>query len=240
MPSGRVPKKSDILLSGQNRLVSAFPPDDQRSFLEQSVRIELHLGQVLCEAGEDLEFCYFPCRGVISIIALMSSGCGAEIGLVGTEGMVGIGALLGDAKLHQQALVQGDGEAFKIPTASLLALRDRSQAVQEVLLGFANSFMNFTAQGAACNALHKAEERLARWILLVQDRLQSDVLPITHEFIADMLGTRRATVTVVANQLENEGLIALGRREIRVLNRAGLVLASCECYGVMTRAIALL
>jgi CRP-like cAMP-binding protein len=241
MPSGRITKKSekfpsDQITSGQNLLVDSLSPADQKFFLAHSTTIDLRLRQILLEPGAETEYCYFPTRGVLSIVAIMSSGEGAEVGLVGTEGMVGVGVLLGERRQPQQILVQGDGEAHRIASSDLVELCEKSEDAKALLMRYANGFLNFVAQGAACNALHKAEERLARWILLVQDRMQSDTLPITHEFIANMLGTRRATVTVVANQLEQAGLIRLGRREIRVIDRAALVLASCECYSIMTNA----
>ena len=234
MPSGRSSeKKNETYPIEANRLVSALSTQDQEFFLARSTKMQLSLGQVLAEPGEQFEFCYFPVRGVISMVTLMASGAGAEIGLVGSEGMVGYNALLGDTRAPHQALVQGSGEAIRISAADLIKLRDHSEEAETLLLRYINSFLSIVSQGAACNALHKVEARMARWILLVQDRLHGDSLPITHEFLANMLGIRRATVTVVANVLEQAGLVSLGRREIRVLDRDGLLKASCECYNTM-------
>jgi CRP-like cAMP-binding protein len=235
MPSGHSEKRNGngTYPIEANRLVSAFSSKDQEFFLARTTSVQLSLGQILAEPGEDSGFCYFPTRGVISMVTLMSSGAGAEVGVVGSEGMVGYNALLGDTRAPHQALVQGSGEALRISAADLIKMRDQSEAVELVLLRYINSFLTIVSQGAACNALHKAEARMARWILLVQDRLHEDSLPITHEFLANMLGIRRATVTVVANVLEREGLVKLGRREIRVLDREGLLKASCECYKTM-------
>jgi CRP-like cAMP-binding protein len=235
MPTGRSEKRNGngTYPIEANRLVSAFSPQDQEFFLSRTTSVELSLGQILAEPGEDSGFCYFPIRGVISMVTLMSSGAGAEVGVVGTEGMVGYNALLGDTRAPHQALVQGSGEALRITASDLIKMRDHSETVELLLLRYINSFLTIVSQGAACNALHKAEARMARWILLVQDRLHGDSLPITHEFLANMLGIRRATVTVVANVLEQAGLVQLGRREIRVLDRDGLLKASCECYKTM-------
>jgi len=235
MPTGRSEKRNGngTYPIEANRLVSAFSTQDQEFFLSRTTSIQLSLGQILAEPGEDSGFCYFPTRGVISMVTLMSSGSGAEVGIVGTEGMVGFNALLGEARAPHQALVQGSGEALRITVDDLVKMRDQSEEVEQLLLRYIHSFLTIVSQGAACNALHKAEARMARWILLVQDRLHEDSLPITHEFLANMLGIRRATVTVVANVLEQAGLVSLGRREIRVLDREGLMKASCECYKAM-------
>ena len=238
MPSGRSEKRTDTYPIESNRLVNALSGQDQEFLLTRSTRFQLSLGQILAEPGEELEFCYFPLRGVISIVTLMSSGAGAEVGLVGSEGMVGCNVLLGDTRAPHQALVQGSGEALRITVGDLIKLRDHSEAAERLLFRCVNSFMTIVSQGAACNALHKAEARMARWILLVQDRLHGESLPITHEFLANMLGIRRATVTVVANVLEQAGLVSLGRREIKVLDRNGLLKASCECYKTMYDATA--
>jgi CRP-like cAMP-binding protein len=229
-------KKIENGANGMNHLVAALSAGDQEFFLAKTSKVELTVGLVLSEPNDPQKFAYFPNSGVISIVSLMRSGSGAEVGLIGSEGMVGVGFLLGGDHLPHQALVQGPGDAYRIAVADLLTLCDGSRKANALLLRFTGGFLNFVAQGAACNALHSAEERLARWILLVQDRLHKDAVPITHEFIANMLGTRRATVTVVANVLEHQGLIALGRREIRVLNRDGLLKASCECYSAMRDA----
>jgi CRP-like cAMP-binding protein len=236
MPSGRSENNSEIYPIDANRLVTALAGRDLDFFNARSTKIHLSLGQVLAEPGDEFEFCYFPVRGVVSMVTLMFSGARAEVGLVGTEGMVGYNALLGDTRAPHQALVQGTGEALRLPVSDLIKLRDQSEAAELLFLRYINSFMIIVSQGAACNALHKAETRMARWILLVQDRLQGDALPITHEFLANMLGIRRATVTVVANVLEEEGLVSLGRREIKVLDREGLLKASCECYKSMCDA----
>jgi CRP-like cAMP-binding protein len=238
MPVGRSEKRTETYPIEANRLVSALASHDQEFFIGRTTRVQLSLGQILAEPGEENEFCYFPVRGVISMVTLMSSGTGAEVGLVGTEGMVGYNALLGDTHAPHQALVQGSGEALRITASDLVKMRDQSEAAEQLLLRYINSFLTIVSQGAACNALHKAEARMARWILLVQDRLHGDSLPITHEFLANMLGIRRATVTVVANVLEQAGLVSLGRREIRVLDRDGLLKASCECYNTMHDATA--
>ena len=238
MPSGRSKKRNEIYPSDSNRLVSALSPADREFFDSKATKTKLVLEQVLYEQGDRIDQCYFPTKGVVSMVTMMSNGAGAEVGLIGTEGMIGYSALLGHVQMPHEALVQGNGEAYKIAVGDLLKLRDNSKEAELLLLGYINSFLAFVSQSAACNALHKAETRLARWILLVQDRMHDDALPITHEFLANMLGIRRATVTVVANVLEEAGLISLGRREIRVLDREGLLKASCECYTAMTEATA--
>jgi CRP-like cAMP-binding protein len=227
---------SDLYPADSNRLISALSRQDQEFFHSKSTRVEMKLGEVLAEPGDTIKYCYFPVSGVISMITLMSSGAGAEVGLVGTEGMFGYSVLLNDPRTPHQALVQGKCEAHRIPTVDLLTLCDDSKSAAALFHRYISGMMSVVSQGAACNALHKAEARMARWILLVQDRLHGDMLPITHEFLANMLGIRRATVTVVANVLEEQGLVALGRREIRVIDRDGLLKASCECYTAMTEA----
>ncbi len=236
MPIGRSKNKSDIYPANRNRLVSALSLEDQEFFLSKSTRIELCLGEILVEPGDIIDFCYFPTKGVISLVTLMTSGAGAEIGIVGSEGMFGLNVLLENPITPHQALVQGPGAALRIAPADLMKLCDQSEDAKQLLFAYMSTFITLISQCAACNVLHNAEARLARWILLVQDRMNGDALPITHEFLANMLGIRRATVTVVANVLEKEGLISLGRRDIRVLDRERLLRVSCECYKTMSDA----
>ena len=185
----------------------------------------------LYKSGDFIEYVYFPSEGVVSLVTHMKSGATIEVGLIGMDGMVGIPVLLGDDIAFEEAVVQIAGNALRMKSTILKErLKKAHNPLFSELLLYTRSLMKQVAQTAACNRLHTMEERLARWLLMCHDRVESDNLLLTQEFISHMLGTRRASVGTAAGVLQTAGLIRYSRGHITILNREKLEDFACECY----------
>jgi len=190
----------------------------------------LKFRQVLYEPRSPIDHAYFPTRGVLSAIIVMEDGNSIEVATVGREGVVGLPVFLGPVTSSNQVIVQVAGSALRIKGDALKGEADRDGPLRRVLLGYQGAFLAQVGQGVACNGLHTVLQRCCRWLLMTQDRLQADVLPLTHEFLGIMLGVRRATVSEVLEPLQDDGLVRARRGKITVLDRPGLEAACCECY----------
>jgi CRP-like cAMP-binding protein len=188
---------------------------------------------VLHEAGGSLTFAYFPNRGLISLVVVMKNGKTAEAGIVGNEGFTGTLAAVGLTRSPLQAVVQITGDGFRIEVGALLDALESAPHLQLMLSRYAAIRGMQIAQTAACNRLHDIEQRLARWLLMTQDRMDSGSLLITHDFIATMLGTDRPTVSLAAGALQRKGLIEYTRGAVKIVNRKKLEDSACECYAVI-------
>ena len=200
------------------------------------VRLKLH--QVLYEAGETIKSCYFVNDGLISVLAVQPDGKSVEVGLIGSEGFTGLPLLVGYRSSPTRVMTQGDGTAYRCSAEALRQLVQECPALERQLHRFGQRLAMQTTQLAACNRLHDVEERLARWILMSQDRLNCDHLPLTQEFLAQMLGTRRSSVTMAAGALQKAGLISYTRGSVNILNRQELEDAACDCYGIVQQQLA--
>jgi CRP-like cAMP-binding protein len=216
-------------VSATNRLLDALLHKDREQLLANCEHIELNLGEVLYRAGEVIPNVYFPTGGFISLVAPIDS-TNLEVGLVGNEGVLGITLLLGVDIAPFTALVQGSGTALRITARSFLRILEQSPELHQVLKRYLYVTMSQLAQTAACTRFHLVEGRLARWLLMTQDRAHSDHFHITHVFLAYMLGVRRVGITKAANFLQQRNLISYTRGDITVIDRAGLEAASCGCY----------
>jgi CRP-like cAMP-binding protein len=218
---------------GKNRLLSALPGDVYQRLLPHLKSVSLPHGEVLYEAGGPVEYVYFPLNSLISLVTLMENGSTVEVGLVGNDGMSGISALMGEETSPERAIVQiADGGV----RARLSVIKEefrRGGALQDLLLRYMRAHLKQVAQTAACNATHTVEERLARWLLMCRERVDSEDLGLTQEFISEMIGTRRATVSTAASALQTEGLIQYHRGQIRIIDQQGLEEFACECYGTV-------
>ena len=188
---------------------------------------------VLHEAGGTLTSAYFPNRGLISLVVVMKNGKTAEAGIVGNEGFTGTLAAVGLTRSPLQAVVQITGDGFRIEVGALQSILESAPQLQLMLSRYAAIRGMQIAQTAACNRLHDIKQRLARWLLMTQDRVDSGSLAITHDFIATMLGTDRPTVSLAAGVLQRKGLIEYTRGAVKIVNRTKLEDAACECYGVI-------
>jgi CRP-like cAMP-binding protein len=220
----------------RNRLLAALPPEDLARLWPRLEAIEFPLRRVLHAPGEPITAVHFPIAGYVSMLAHLDGGDAAEVGMVGSEGMVGLPLLLGADRDDLEALVQAPCTALRIgATAFREALKD-IPALCDLLLRYALVHHGQVARTAACNGRHYIEQRLARWLLMAHDRTEGDTFPMTHEFLSTMLGVRRAGVTVAAAQLQKAGLIRYERGRVEMTNRPGLEGAACECYGIVWRA----
>ena len=188
---------------------------------------------VLHQAGGKLEFAYFPNRGMISLVVVMKNGKTAEAGIVGKEGFTGTLAAVGLSRSTLQAVIQITGDGFRVEVGSLQNALESAPHLQLMLSRYVAIRGMQVAQTAACNRLHDIEQRLARWLLMTQDRVDSGALPITHDFLATMLGTDRPTVSVAAGVLQKKKIIEYTRGAVKIVKRKKLEDSACECYGVI-------
>ncbi len=207
-----------------------LPRKERARLLASCERVQLVLGQVLCDAGEVVQHAYFPVDGFISLLARIEDHPSLEVGMLGREGMYGAALVLGVAQAPVRALVQGPGAAWRIPAAALLAEVEINATLRHNLLRYLYVVMDQMATSAACLRFHLIGPRLARWLLMSEDRAHASQFHVTHEFLACMLGVRRVGVTVAAGVLQRRGLISYHRGEVKVLDRSGLEAASCSCY----------
>jgi CRP-like cAMP-binding protein len=215
-----------------NRLLDALPFKDREQLLANCEAIELVFGEVLYRANEPVSHVYFPTGGFISLVTSVDSSANLEVGLVGNEGILGVSLMLGVDVAPFYSLVQGAGSALRITTTAFLRQLENSQALQLELRRYLYVLMRQLAQTAICTRYHLVEARLARWLLMMQDRAHSDHFHVTHVFLAYILGVRRVGITKAANSLLKKKLISYKRGDITILDRVGLEAASCECYRV--------
>jgi CRP-like cAMP-binding protein len=195
--------------------------------------VELPNHLILHEASAKLEFAYFPNRGLISLVVAMEDGKTAEAGVVGNEGFAGIAAAVGLSRSTLQAVVQITGDGFRVEVGALQQTLESTPRFQLLLSRYEVIRGMQVAQTAACNRLHDIEQRLARWLLMTQDRVDSECLPITHDFLATMLGTNRSSVSLAAGVLKRKKIIEYSRGSVTILNRKKLEESACECYRTM-------
>lgn len=200
--------------------------------------VSLPLQTMLQQPGERAEYVHFMTSGIASIVVFMEDGAGAEVGLIGTEGIVEGAQLLGPASPPTSSFVQVEGTALRIKFTDLQQELQRDEDVQRAVLESVQCQMYVQSQIAACNGLHEIEERLARWLLMVRDRMESDRFYLTQEFLAEMLGARRTSVTLAAGSLQRSGLIHYRRGHIQISDPEGLQRAACECYPIARDLVA--
>ena len=221
-----------------NDLIHSLPRIDRERLLAIGETVELGLSEVLCEPGQATRHAYFPTGGYISLVTLLEGHAGLEVGMAGSEGMVGTELALGVALAPVRAVVQGPGSALRIEAEAFQAALARSVPLQIELARYIYVVMAQRATSAACLRFHEIGPRLARWLLMSQDRAHRDSFHMTQEFLAYMLGVRRVGITIAAGAMQRDGLIAYTRGALTVLDRAGLERAACACYASDLRAYA--
>jgi CRP-like cAMP-binding protein len=220
-------------ISTGNRLLDALPKGDLSRVVSHLEPVSLPVRRSLHAPGQPINDIYFLTEGMMSMVALLEDGASVEVGIVGSEGFVGIPALLGAVSMPQDAYMQIAGVGHRMPAAAMREEVERSPAFKEGLFRYAQFFLTQVSQTAACNARHPLEVRLARWLLMAHDRIGSDELPLTQEFLSIMLGVQRPGVSLAAGALQKAGLIQYSHGRITVLDRAGLEDVSCECYRIV-------
>lgn len=216
--------------AAHNQLLAALPGRDQRRLLAGCEPVQLAFAQILSEPGERIRHVYFPTESFISLTKPLQNPASLEAGLIGDEGMLGITLILGVDISLLHAVVQGEGTALRMNAATFRGELGRSPALERRLKRYLYVTVGQIAQAAACASYHMLEARLARWLLMTQDRAHSNSFHVTHVFLAYMLGVRRVGVTKAATALQNRQLISYSRGNVTVLDRSGLEAASCDCY----------
>jgi CRP-like cAMP-binding protein len=215
-----------------NRLLTLLRKEDQERLRRDLEPVVLEYRRPLYNASEPIEFVHFIESGVGSLVLTMANGQAAEVGTIGNEGFVGLPVLLGDDRAPTSVYIQVPGVGLRMEAEMFRAELERSGPMRATMLRYAHAFFNQVAQSSACAALHTLEQRCCRWMLMTSDRMQSDEFLLTQEFLAMMLGVRRAGVSVAAAGLQRDGLIRYRRGNVTVIDRRGLEERSCECYGV--------
>lgn len=218
----------------QNRILAAVPLNHYARLVEHLKPVDLAAGQVICEAGEALDFVYFPTTCTASLVSHTADGGSSELAMTGRDGMVGVSLVLGSGSMNHRAVVQCAGQAYKMPVDVFQTELTRCRELQQLALCYVQSLITQMAQSIVCIGHHSVSERLCYWLLFNQDALLSDQLNVTHETIANMLGVRRESITQALGKLQSAGLVASGRGRINILDRDGLTDCVCECFSLVT------
>ena len=216
-----------------NQLLGAMEPESRKRISPHLEPITLKLGAVVCEAGGLLKHAYFPQGSVLSLLTVLENGSAIETANIGREGAFGLFAAMYSRVSFNRCIVQLVGPMVRCPIEVLQSEFKASEHVRDLFVSFSETLLSQVQQTVACNAMHTTEERMCRWLLMMHDRAEGETLTYTHEFLANILGTNRKSVTLAAQSMQNAGLISYRRGTIQVLDRAGLEKASCECYAIV-------
>jgi CRP-like cAMP-binding protein len=222
----------DFDMAPQNRLLASLPPEDYERLRVHLEPTRLTYRRLLYQANKPIGFVYFVESGVASLVSTMKNGDASEVGTIGNEGIVGLPVVFGDKQAPTKVYMQVPGSGLQMKADIFREILQQNPQMLESLLRYAHAFFNQVAQSAACAHHHLLEQRCCRWLLMTRDRMESDEFLLTQEFLAMMLGVRRAGVTVAARALQRAGLIQYARGHITILDRAGLKKRCCECYDI--------
>jgi CRP-like cAMP-binding protein len=228
-----MPQPNEVPRPAENQILAFLPPQELQRIERSLTPVDLQQGQVLYEAEVPFDQVYFVDYGMISIVSVMKDGSSIEVGTIGNEGMAGLQLVLGVNRVPYRHTVQIGGRARRMSVAALHEELKHDHFLRRLLYRYHAAFVTQTMQGMACNGLHSIGQRCCRWLLTTQDRLGSRELEITHDFLSQMLGVRRATVSDVLRPLQQEGMIRASRGRVTILDSKRLAAASCECYGVI-------
>jgi CRP-like cAMP-binding protein len=216
-----------------NRLLSALPDKEYQRFSDDLKPVKLVLDKILLQPNQPSKLFYFPTKGVVSLISVLDGSSTTEIGLIGQEGMVGTLPFLGSGTTNSQSIVQSPGWAMEVELDALQAEYDRSETLPKLLLGYALKLFNQVSQCSACNNHHTVQQRIARWLLMLDDRSDQETIFMTQQLLSKMLGVRRTGVTEVAKEIRRQGIIDYHRGKIKILDRPALEKIACECYQIL-------
>jgi CRP-like cAMP-binding protein len=225
-------KRQSVALSG-NALLNAFHNASRKRVDPHLVKVEVKLGDVICEAGGILNHAYFPDGAVVSLLTVLKNGSAIETANIGREGAFGLFAAMYSRTSFNRSLVQLAGVLYRVPITVLQRELELSEQIRNLFVSYSEALLAQIQQTVACNALHSTRQRICRWLLMMHDRSNGKVLSYTHEFLADMLGVNRKSVTLAVQLMQREGLITYHRGKMKVLDRQGLESASCECYAIV-------
>lgn len=228
-----MPNRKNYRAGQGNQLVAALPKKDREQLLKQCEVVSLELKAILYEMDEPIRYVYFPLDGVMSIVSILEDGTLQEVGTVGKEGMVGLPVFLGAERVPFRMFAQVAGDALRMEAAAFRKQLEKSDALRALLQLYVNAMFTQLGQSVVCNRLHSIEERSSRWLLMTRDRVGSNQFQLTQEFLAQMLGVRRASVSQVAAKFREEGLIEYERGVIRILKPKALEARGCECYRIV-------
>ena len=217
----------------QNRLIRHLPVVEQADLLSQAELVQLNFADLLCKPGESYQYVYFPLTAFISLIAKLPKHPALEMGLIGYEGMLGATTLLGTRQVPSEAIIQGSGQAWRLPIETFEGLLAQNTNLKQIVETYLYTLLCQLSQNAVCAHFHSIESRLARWLLMSHDRIQTDELYLTHQFLADMLGVRRSSITEAAGNLQLRGSISYNRGRLHILDRQALLARCCSCYHSM-------
>jgi CRP-like cAMP-binding protein len=219
------------LSDGHNLLLARLPPAESQRLLAKMRPVALEFKQVLHKFRCPIEYVYFPMRGAASAVTIMEDGSAIEVATIGNEGVVGHSILDGDDDASPNDIImQIAGSAFRMDAGTVKQEAGKDGPFRQVLLRYNKAFVTQISQSVACNGLHSIQQRCCRWLLITLDRMESNVMPLTHEFLGVMLGVRRSSVTEVLGLFNEKGLVSTGRGTITILDRTGLEKLTCECY----------
>jgi CRP-like cAMP-binding protein len=217
----------------KNQLLGAFEADSLSRIMPHMEPVTLKLGHVVCEAGGELEHAYFPQGCVLSLLTILENGSGTECANIGREGAFGLFASMYSRVSFNQCVVQLEGPMLRCPIEPLRLEFNKSEHIRDLFVSFSETLLSQVMQTVACNSLHTVEERMSRWLLMMHDRAEGELLTYTHEFLSHMMGANRTSITHAAQSLQDGGLISYRRGLMQIKDRAGLEAASCECYAVV-------
>jgi CRP-like cAMP-binding protein len=233
MPYGTPPLARQLEHGRFNRFLATLPPHDFSLLAPHLRTLALERGVMLHDVGEQIEHVYFPHTGMVSFVVVMKNGATVETATIGRAGVIGARAGLGAHSTFARAIVQLPGTAARLSAARFHAAANQSQAIRDLIVRYNDLLLAQIQQSVVCNALHAMEARLCRWLLQTRDCMDGDVIPLTQEFLGQMLGVRRTTVTIAARLLQSAGLIRYRRGHIQILDRKALEEIACECYAVV-------
>jgi CRP-like cAMP-binding protein len=221
-----------------NRLLLALPSRDLKRLMPELEQIRCQLAQVLMNADSALDHVFFPDSGVISVVSVYADGSIIEMATVGREGFTDVKAIFGAKRSSIELLVQIPGTAVRMSRVAFMRAMQSMPSFRTLMNAYVQAFLEQVMMSVACNGAHSLKQRLARWLLMMRDRCDSDVLPITQSLLGEMLGVQRPSITNAVRELERAGLIEGGRRQVTILDRRGLTQASCECYQLVRARLA--
>ncbi|MBE9045320.1 Crp/Fnr family transcriptional regulator [Pleurocapsales cyanobacterium LEGE 10410] len=216
-----------------NLILAALSSQEYQRLIDNLEPVSIALHEILIEAGSEIESLYFPTQGIVSLVSTMKDGSTTEVGLIGKEGMVGISQFLGGGVTYNRAVVQIQGTAMRIDAQMLRVEFERDSSLQKNLSGYGLKLFNQVSQCSACNNHHSVEQRTARWLLMLDDRVDDETFVMTQQLLSQMLGVRRTGVSEIASAIQQQGIIDYSRGRMRILNRKALEAIACECYQII-------